>query len=67
LCPWQTLSFKEPPAGHDKWQEEMTNNAAYSALAMSKGAVANNTPAPAGMADRVNDALAKSMRYDAAI
>jgi len=33
----KTLSFKEPPAGHAEWQKELSNNAAYSPLAMRKG------------------------------
>ncbi|KAJ1484527.1 NAD(P)H-nitrate reductase [Baffinella frigidus] len=34
------LTLKAPPAGNDKWIEELTSNAAYSPLAMIKGAVA---------------------------
>jgi hypothetical protein len=32
----KTLSFKEPPVGHEKWQDLMSTNAAYSPLAMVK-------------------------------
>lgn len=32
----KTLSFKEPPAGEADWQKELSNNAAYSPLAMAK-------------------------------
>mmetsp|Transcript_22396 Transcript_22396/g.32804 ORF Transcript_22396/g.32804 Transcript_22396/m.32804 type:complete len:859 (-) Transcript_22396:140-2716(-) len=34
----KTLSFKEPPIGKENWQDNMTNNAAYSPLAMKPGA-----------------------------
>ena len=44
----KTLSFKEPPAGHEKWQDAMSNNAAYSPFAMSKPAATITTPAATG-------------------
>ena len=41
----KTLSFKEPPAGHADWQKALTNNAAYSPLAMSKADKGADKPA----------------------
>jgi nitrate reductase (NAD(P)H) len=43
----KTLSFKEPPAGHAEWQKELSNNAAYSPLAMTKGSGAASGAAAA--------------------
>jgi len=44
----KTLSFKEPPAGNENWQNNLTNNAAYSPLAMKAGADKAAAPATGG-------------------